>query len=149
MTALVATCDAHRHVQSFMKIWPWTYSNYCKTPHSQVLACDPSQCSFLFFIFYVASGGGVEALGDGDQGAQKWRLKSGTGSLIEAWSSHLTNLGLATFKNFEVCSVHHQLEEGCHGQDDGPVRLISKSGATLQCRYQTPPKRYKSATVNS
>jgi hypothetical protein len=85
----------------------------------------------------------VEALGDGDQGAQKWRLKSGTGSLIQAWSSHLTTLGLATLNNFEVCSVRHRLEEGGQDHGDGMVRIASKSGATLQCRYKTPPSGTK------
>jgi monoamine oxidase len=42
-----------------------------------VLACDPANTSFLFFLFYVKSGGGIAALGDGPEGAQKWKLKGG------------------------------------------------------------------------
>jgi monoamine oxidase len=42
-----------------------------------VLACAPARLSFLFFIFYVASSGGIEALGDGDAGAQRWKLLKG------------------------------------------------------------------------
>ena len=44
-----------------------------------ILAVSPSSCSWLFFLFYVASGGGVEALGDGEQGAQKFIVQGGAG----------------------------------------------------------------------
>jgi hypothetical protein len=42
-----------------------------------VMACNPSYCSVLSFLFYVASGGGMEALGDGPDGAQKWKVIGG------------------------------------------------------------------------
>eukprot|EP00039_Didymoeca_costata_P032986 m.40221 g.40221 ORF g.40221 m.40221 type:complete len:469 (+) comp9637_c0_seq2:101-1507(+) len=48
-----------------------------------VLATDPSEISLLFFIFYVKSGGGMEALGDGEEGAQKWKLKGGMQQISE------------------------------------------------------------------
>jgi monoamine oxidase len=52
-----------------------------------ILACEPRNCSFLFFVFYIASGGGMQALGDGTQGAQKWKLKYGAMNI----SKHLLN----------------------------------------------------------
>uniref|UniRef100_A0A6B2L4V7 Amine oxidase n=1 Tax=Arcella intermedia TaxID=1963864 RepID=A0A6B2L4V7_9EUKA len=42
-----------------------------------VLACDPAEVSFFFFLSYLLAGGGFEALGDGEQGAQKWKVKGG------------------------------------------------------------------------
>jgi monoamine oxidase len=42
-----------------------------------VLAVAPDAVSFFFFVFYVASSGGMESLGDGDQGAQRYRVVGG------------------------------------------------------------------------
>ena len=42
-----------------------------------VLACNPHKISFLFLIFYIKSGGGMAALGDGENGVQKWKLGGG------------------------------------------------------------------------
>jgi hypothetical protein len=39
-----------------------------------VLSCDPAQCSFLFFIFFLASSGGIKSIRDDPDGMQKWRL---------------------------------------------------------------------------
>lgn len=36
-----------------------------------ILACVPEECSFLFFLYYIHSGGGMRALGDGIHGAQR------------------------------------------------------------------------------
>jgi monoamine oxidase len=46
-----------------------------------VLSCDPNKLSFLFFIFHVSSSGGIVSLGDGDQGAQKFKIKNGSQQL--------------------------------------------------------------------
>ena len=50
-----------------------------------VMACDPRECSFLFFLFNVTAGGGMDYLGDGPEGAQKWKVKSGTQQISELW----------------------------------------------------------------
>lgn len=50
-----------------------------------VMACDPSECSFLFFLFNVTAGGGMDYLGDGPDGAQKWKVKNGTQQISEMW----------------------------------------------------------------
>lgn len=62
----VATAEARRQLGLFAQT---------------VMACDPSQLSFLFFLWYVASGGGCDALGDGEQGAQKWKVVGGVQQL--------------------------------------------------------------------
>mmetsp|Transcript_4952 Transcript_4952/g.7559 ORF Transcript_4952/g.7559 Transcript_4952/m.7559 type:complete len:516 (-) Transcript_4952:181-1728(-) len=49
-----------------------------------ITACDVKQCSFLFFVFYIASGNGIRALGDGKHGAQKYKLKQGAQSVSNA-----------------------------------------------------------------
>lgn len=91
-----------------------------------VLACDPSQCSLLFFVFYVASGGGVSALGDGDHGAQRWRLQSGTGHLVAAWAHDLHTLGLELRLSFKAESV--TLTDGARHHEIRPA-----SGESLRC----------------
>lgn len=48
-----------------------------------VLSSDPNDCSFLFFVFYVASGGGLESLDDGPNGAQKWKIIGGSQQVSE------------------------------------------------------------------
>lgn len=50
-----------------------------------VMACDPQECSFLFFLFNVTAGGGMDYLGDGPDGAQKWKVKNGTQQISEIW----------------------------------------------------------------
>jgi monoamine oxidase len=42
-----------------------------------ILATSPRHCSFLFFLYYIASGGGMRALGDGLHGAQRWKVIGG------------------------------------------------------------------------
>jgi monoamine oxidase len=42
-----------------------------------ILATSPHDCSFLFFLSYIASGGGMRALGDGVHGAQRWKVVGG------------------------------------------------------------------------
>ena len=56
-----------------------------------VLACSPEHISFFFFVFYVASSGGMDALGDGEQGAQKWKVKGGTQQLSELMAMEMTS----------------------------------------------------------
>ena len=60
------------------------YAYFCQT----VLAVDPSQCSFLFFLYYVyiwGSGGadGMSVLGDGPDGLQALKVKGGTQQISE------------------------------------------------------------------
>ena len=61
-----------------------------------ILACTSfDSCSFLFFLFVVASGGGMEALGDWDRGAQKWKVRGGTQqicNLLADWSPETESL---------------------------------------------------------
>jgi monoamine oxidase len=42
-----------------------------------VMACSPNKISFPFFVFYVKSSGGMNAIGDGAAGAQKWKVDGG------------------------------------------------------------------------
>jgi monoamine oxidase len=61
-----------------------------------MVSCDPKDCSFLFFVFFVASGGGVESLGDGPDGMQKWKLRGGAQQISERYYEDIKNQG-ATF----------------------------------------------------
>ncbi|KAH9257696.1 hypothetical protein BASA81_004154 [Batrachochytrium salamandrivorans] len=52
---------------------------FCQT----VFACIPANTSLLFFLFCLKSGGGMEALGDGELGAQRWKIAGGISRLTE------------------------------------------------------------------
>ena len=67
---------------------------FCQT----VLAAPPSQISFLFFLFYLKSSGGVEALGDGEQGAQRWRVQCGIQQISELLAESLVSRGNLTIR---------------------------------------------------
>eukprot|EP00547_Thalassionema_nitzschioides_P016381 CAMPEP_0194251068 /NCGR_PEP_ID=MMETSP0158-20130606/24499_1 /TAXON_ID=33649 /ORGANISM="Thalassionema nitzschioides, Strain L26-B" /LENGTH=479 /DNA_ID=CAMNT_0038988081 /DNA_START=245 /DNA_END=1681 /DNA_ORIENTATION=+ len=77
-----------------------------------ILAVSPSSCSWLFFLFYVSSGGGVEALGDGEQGAQKYKIKGGAGRI-----SQLVLEKLSSMKDVQTPLFHFRYA----------VRLIEQS----------------------
>lgn len=70
-----------------------------------MVSCDPKDCSFLFFIFFVKSSGGFEALGDGPNGMQKWKLKGGFQQVCDRYSEELENLGVRKYKNHFVLSI--------------------------------------------
>lgn len=42
-----------------------------------VFACDIKDISFLYFLFYIKSGGGIKSLGDGKNSSQKWTIQGG------------------------------------------------------------------------
>jgi monoamine oxidase len=39
------------------------------------MAVDPAKLSFFYFLYYINKCGGITQLGDGDGGAQSFRLK--------------------------------------------------------------------------
>ena len=75
-----------------------------------ILACTSfDSCSFLFFLFVVASGGGMEALGDGDRGAQKWKVRGGTQQICNLLAARLTataNGKVKTLLSTKVVAVY-------------------------------------------
>ena len=62
-----------------------------------VLSCDPGEVGFFFFLVYLISGGGFEALGDGEQGAQKWKIVGGTQQLSSRMHEEFSALGGRSF----------------------------------------------------
>lgn len=90
-----------------------------------VLACCPENTSFLFFLFYVKSGGGMEALGDGDLGAQKWKIQGGMQQISLLLKEQLFHRGhdfmLEQAKVIEKCQI-----------------IICTPGRVLQHLEQTP-----------
>ena len=54
-----------------------------------VLACDPAQVSLLSFLFFVRACGGLEAVGDGDGGAQTFKLACGSMAVADRLEAQL------------------------------------------------------------
>jgi monoamine oxidase len=76
VTQNVASPRAHLEVLTFIQT---------------ILACDPADVSFLFFLYYIASGGGIRALGDGVHGAQKWKLRQGAQAVSNRLLASISN----------------------------------------------------------
>lgn len=74
-----------------------------------ILAVAPSKCSWLFFLFYVASGGGVEALGDGEDGAQKYKVQGGAGNIAQFMLDKIRKISAF----HDVRETHSQLPSIC------------------------------------
>ena len=49
-----------------------------------IIACNTHNCSCLFMLFYIQSSGGVRSLGDGDEGAQKYKVRDGIQSVYNS-----------------------------------------------------------------
>jgi len=80
-----------------------------------LMACDPCDCSFLFFLFFLCSGGGMEALGDGPEGAQKWFVKGGSQQISNRLLSLLSSKpNFSSYFNLAVSSIQRVLDE--HGE---------------------------------
>lgn len=62
---------------------------FCQT----VYAAEPSDVSFLYFLFYMRSAGGMEQLGDGDGGAQTFRLRGGAQQISTRLADDVEKLG--------------------------------------------------------
>lgn len=69
---------------------------------STVFSADPKNISFLFFLFVIRSSGGMEALGDGPDGNQKWKLCGGMSTLAEAM---LSDISARIYYDHQVFSV--------------------------------------------
>lgn len=70
-----------------------------------VVALSASKISFLFFLFYVKSSGGILSLGDGDHGAQKWKVKGGTQQISNRLVKSLTEKGVTILSSHLVNSI--------------------------------------------
>jgi len=84
-----------------------------------IFACEPAELSFLHFLFYLRSGGGLMRLASVADGAQERRLVGGAQQLSER---------LAGLVDVELGSPVRALE-----QDDDEVRVVSERG-TLRAR---------------
>ena len=67
-----------------------------------VMACEPCSISFLHFLLYIKSGGGMVALGDGEEGAQKYKVAGGMQQLSDAMLQHLQEKGVEIMFNTPV-----------------------------------------------
>ena len=70
-----------------------------------VMACEPSSLSFLHFLLYIKSGGGMVALGDGEEGAQKYKVAGGMQQVSDAMLKNLQEQGVEIMFNTPVKRV--------------------------------------------
>ena len=75
-----------------------------------VLACAPRAISFLFFLFYVRSGGGMDALGDGEFGAQRWRVRGGMQRIPDLLADDVRKRGVRIVLGEPVASISRVAE---------------------------------------
>ena len=89
-----------------------------------VLAGVPEHMSFLYFLLDVTSGGGMEAQSDGDQGAQRWKVKEGTQQISILLADKLQDIGVSIMLNHAVETVE---------TSDSLTRVTCKNGR-FQCK---------------
>jgi len=88
-----------------------------------LLASNAENISFLYFIFYVKSGGGIIYTGDGEEGAQKWKLKEGMQTVSEMILIELLKNGVEIIYESVVCDII------CNFNNfDDEVKVVDKSG---------------------
>jgi monoamine oxidase len=93
------------------------------------VACDPKQLSFLAFLFFVKACGGLKAVGDGDGGAQTFKLEGGAMQLWDLGSSELKRLfGVDVQKQTDVTAI--TIASGREA-DQFPIEL--RSGEACIC----------------
>ena len=72
-----------------------------------IVAVESDRVSFLFYLFMIRSGGGLNALGDGEQGAQRWTVIGGTQQISTLLSLSLIDSGVRIIHGDPVLSVSH------------------------------------------
>lgn len=69
------------------------------------LAFPPADVSMLFFLFDLKSGGGLDCMGDGDDGAQKWKVKGGLQQVSQRLADVVSTGGGRIVYSSEVSKV--------------------------------------------
>lgn len=105
-----------------------------------VMAVDPSELSFLYFLRYVQLSGGVEQLGDGDGGAQSMRIAGGAQQVSELMAAQFTAAGGSICLDSEVLKVQR-----AHSPSHAFV-VHTVNGSTLARRIivAMPPPMWRS-----
>ena len=70
-----------------------------------VFAAEPEELSFLYFLHYVKSAGGLEALIEAENGAQDSRVIGGMGNLAETLAKKTTESGATLVTNAAVTKI--------------------------------------------
>ena len=97
-----------------------------------VLACEPRQLSFLWFLFFVRACGGLAEVGDGDGGAQTFKLKGGTMQLAERCAAEMeAELGVTVLRGTDVTAI---TASSAGGPDAMPIALHAEGGCVCTTR---------------
>ncbi|MDD9893342.1 MAG: FAD-dependent oxidoreductase, partial [Gammaproteobacteria bacterium] len=110
----------------------WLYKNtFSKSTYSllkaavhAVFAAEPEELSFLFFLQYVSSAGGLMPLIETENGAQDSRVAGGMGAVAEALADRAMQHGAKVVRNAPVTKVFVKQDQvrvltsdnvyGCH-----------------------------------
>lgn len=98
---------------------------FCQT----VFACVPANTSLLFFLFCLKSGGGMEALGDGELGAQRWKIAGGVAALTGKMMASQQQQPHSCPVEFKLESVVVSVQ-----YKDGVVAVGLRNGEQVTCR---------------
>lgn len=88
-------------------------------------AAEPKKISFLNFLFEIRAAGGIAQLGDGDGGAQTWRLRGGAQQVSDCLAEDVRKRGGDVLLEQPVQSV---------AQSEDGVTVETKAGDTFQAR---------------
>jgi monoamine oxidase len=119
VTQNVASPRAHLEVLTFIQT---------------ILACDPADVSFLFFLYYIASGGGIRALGDGVHGAQKWKLRQGAQAVSNRLLASISNPASERSARVMLSSRVTDISLGSATAGSSASVVVITSAASIKCK---------------
>lgn len=102
---------------------------FCQT----VVACRVDRISCLFLLLYIKSGGGMAALGDGEHGAQKWKLEGGMVKLTHLMEQDILDRGVTILKSSPVERVKNSSDGTTTTTHRHHVELHIKGGTKVNC----------------
>lgn len=115
-----------------------------------VFASEPEELSFLFFLDYVHSAGGLMPLIEAENGAQDSRIIGGVGALAEALANRATQHGAQIVTNSPVTKVYAKSDQvrivtsdsvyGCHRVI---VAMSPRDANRIQWEPKLPVKRQR------
>ena len=101
------------------------FALFCQT----VLASRVDNVSFFFLLLYLKRNGGMEAMGDGENGLQKWKLNGGMIQLITRMEQYLVQRGVTIVTSSPVETVTDQgtgLVLTMRTNSTGPTTIYNK-----------------------
>jgi len=112
-----------------------------------VIAIEAEECSMLFYLFLVQSGGGIDSLGDGEQGAQKWYIVGGSQQISVCLTNVLQENGVQFYFSDPVAAIDQVVGQssmmvttrsGCKFEADHVVVAMAPNLALKHIQFNPP-----------